>query len=285
MGHLLLKLDKISEKQINKFEKECKDKGKSSFHFAWVMDENIEERKRGVTIDVNYKYAETDKYRLTLIDAPGHKDFIPNLITGLSQAEVALLIIDAGDNSYEIGLNNGQTIEHSILAYYLGVQTIICVVNKMDKINWDKERYNFIQTNFTKELYKIGFNDSQIKFIGVSGFEGSNLTEKYEKWDNCLIDIINSIELKQRNILQPERLTIIDSFEKNVNNMNGLSLFGKVESGCFKVKGEYLIQPINLKISIRSINCHDQNTDEIIAGECGEILLSKNDDEKMSYIK
>lgn len=134
-------------------------------------------------------------------------------------------------------------------------------------------------------MEKIGFINDQIQFIGVSGFEGINLTERYNESENCLLDVINSINLERKLLLQPERLTIIDSFEKTINNMNGLSLFGKVESGIFRVKNEYFIQPLNLKVTIRSINYHDNNIEELIAGECGEILLSKNEDEKMKFIK
>src|SRR3954470_22084512 len=147
-GHLIYKCGGIDKRTIEKFEKEASEMGKSSFKYAWVLDKLKAERERGITIDISLWKFETPKYYYTIIDAPGHRDFIKNMITGTSQADVAILVVASPTGEFEAGISkNGQTREHALLAFTLGVKQIIVAVNKMDdkSVNWSKERYTEIK--------------------------------------------------------------------------------------------------------------------------------------------
>jgi len=138
-GHLIYKCGGIDQRTIEKYEKEANEMGKQSFKYAWVMDKLKAERERGITIDIALFKFETAKFYFTIIDAPGHRDFIKNMITGTSQADVAILIVASGKGEFEAGISkNGQTREHGLLAFTLGVKQMIVGVNKMDdrSVNW-----------------------------------------------------------------------------------------------------------------------------------------------------
>jgi len=144
-GHLIYKCGGIDKRTIEKFEKDAQDMGKASFKYAWVLDKLKAERERGITIDISLWKFETPKYYVTIIDAPGHRDFIKNMITGTSQADCAVLMIASPTGEFEAGISkNGQTREHALLAYTLGVKQMIVVVNKMDdtSVNWAHSRYD-----------------------------------------------------------------------------------------------------------------------------------------------
>ena len=164
MGRLLYDLKVIDQRSIDKLRKEAETIGKSSFALAWVMDETSEERSRGVTVDIATNYFETEKTRFTILDAPGHKDFIPNMISGASQADFPVLVIDASTNSFESGLK-GQTKEHIMIARSMGMQHIIVAVNKMDTVGWSKSRFDEIAKRMTAFLTEASFLEKRITFI------------------------------------------------------------------------------------------------------------------------
>lgn len=177
MGHLLVLLGKISNRQIQKYSHEAELMKKASFQYAWVLDATDDERSRGVTIDVGVSQFSTPKVEYTLLDAPGHKDFIPNMITGASQADVAMLVIDAGPGEFETGFNKGgQTREHCILCKSLGVAQMVVVVNKMDSVDWDAARFNHIVGDLKPFLLGLGYKVAE--FVPASGFSGENLVVK-----------------------------------------------------------------------------------------------------------
>jgi len=223
MGHML-------------YEQESKKAGKASFAYAWVLDETGEERERGVTMDVGMTKFETTTKVITLMDAPGHKDFIPNMITGAAQADVAVLVVDASRGEFEAGFETGgQTREHGLLVRSLGVTQLAVAVNKMDQVNWQQERFQEITGKLGHFLKQAGFKESDVAFIPTSGLSGENLITRSQsseltKWYKglCLLEQIDSFKPPQRSIDKPFRLCVADVFKGKC------SFYGAVHSGpCF----------------------------------------------------
>ncbi|KAK0075134.1 hypothetical protein PV325_007317, partial [Microctonus aethiopoides] len=183
LGRLLSDSGQISSRLIHKYQQESKKVGKQSFAYAWVLDETGEERDRGITMDIGYSKFETKTKSVTLLDAPGHKDFIPNMITGTTQADVALLVVDATRGEFETGFDSGgQTREHALLLRSLGVLQIAVVINKLDMVDWSEDRYNEIVDKMGPFLKQVGFHDS-VMFIPCSGLSGENIIESPEAKD------------------------------------------------------------------------------------------------------
>ncbi len=183
-GHLLYLAGAIDERTIKAFEEEAEKMGKGTFKFAWVLDNLKEERERGVTIDLRFLQFPTKKYNFTVIDAPGHRDFVKNMITGASQADAAVLFVSAKKGEFEAGIGaGGQTREHAFLAFTLGIRQLIVAVNKLDDIsvNYSKERYDEIKNEVSRMLRMVGFKIEKINFIPVSGWTGENLIKKTPK--------------------------------------------------------------------------------------------------------
>ncbi|CAB9504854.1 Elongation factor 1-alpha (Fragment) [Seminavis robusta] len=190
VGHLIFKQGGISEREMEKLQQKAAEQGKASFGFAYYMDTNKEERERGVTIQSNTKDFYTDKYHYTIVDAPGHKDYIKNMITGSSTADVGLLLVPAEKGGFEaaiakadpkMGVEEGQTRQHARLLYLLGVEQIIVGVNKMDSCNWSEERFEEIKAEFVKMLQLIGYKPKKVPFIPYSGYNDDNLVTKTDK--------------------------------------------------------------------------------------------------------
>uniref|UniRef100_A0A671DXA2 HBS1-like protein n=1 Tax=Rhinolophus ferrumequinum TaxID=59479 RepID=A0A671DXA2_RHIFE len=198
MGHMLYLLGNVNKRTMHKYEQESKKAGKASFAYAWVLDETGEERERGVTMDVGMTKFETTTKVITLMDAPGHKDFIPNMITGAAQADVAVLVVDASRGEFEAGFETGgQTREHGLLVRSLGVTQLAVAVNKMDQVNWQQERFQDITGKLGHFLKQAGFKESDVAFIPTSGLSGENLITRSQsseltKWYKglCLLEQI-----------------------------------------------------------------------------------------------
>merc|ERR1711962_325564 len=231
-GHMIYKCGGIDKRVIEKFEKEAQEVGKGSFKYAWVLDKLKAERERGITIDIQLWKFQTENYYVTIIDAPGHRDFIKNMITGTSQADCAVLIVAAGTGEFEAGISkDGQTREHALLAYTLGVKQLIVGVNKMDTTApnpYDETRFLEIRKEVQGYIKKIGYNPKEVIFCPISGWHGDNMLEKSEKmtwWVNgygdgnkekgaasgmTLIDALDSIVPPQRPTDKPLRLPLQD---------------------------------------------------------------------------
>ncbi|CAH8475939.1 unnamed protein product [Schistosoma mattheei] len=180
-GHLIYKCGGIDKRAIEKFEKEAAEMGKGSFKYAWVLDKLKAERERGITIDIALWKFDTNKYKVTVIDAPGHRDFIKNMITGTSQADCAMLIVAAGVGEFEAGISkNGQTREHALLAYTLGVKQLIVAINKMDCTEppFSEDRYKEIVKEVSGYIKKVGYNPAAVPFVPISGWHGDNMVER-----------------------------------------------------------------------------------------------------------
>lgn len=189
-GHLIFKLGGISTREMEKLQAEADQQGKSSFAFAYYMDKDKAERERGVTINCTTKEFYTDSYHYTIVDAPGHRDYVKNMITGAGCADVALLLVPAEMGGFETAIARGdhgsgevqgQTRQHARLLGLLGIEKIIVGVNKMDSCDWSEQRFNEIKDEMSKMLQQAGFKPKQVPFIPYSGYQGENMVDKTDK--------------------------------------------------------------------------------------------------------
>jgi elongation factor 1 alpha-like protein len=280
MGRLLYDLKVIDQRSIDKLRKEAETIGKSSFALAWVMDQTSEERNRGITVDIATNYFETDKTRFTILDAPGHKDFIPNMIAGASQADFAVLVIDASGNSFESGLK-GQTKEHALLVRSMGVQRLIVAVNKMDTVSWSQERFEEIQQQMITFLTAASFSAKSITFVPCAGLTGENVTQRVQdssaKWytGGSLIEALDASEPAKRNITKPLRITIDNVFRGGITNP--ISIAGRIEAGSVQVGDSILAMPDNETAVIKAIEVENEPVDWAVAGQIPTLHLADID--------
>ncbi|XP_063079189.1 HBS1-like protein isoform X2 [Engraulis encrasicolus] len=272
MGHLLYLLGNVNKRTMHKYEQEAKKAGKASFAYAWVLDETGEERDRGVTMDVGMTKFETDSKVVTLMDAPGHRDFIPNMITGAAQADVAVLVVDASRGEFEAGFEaGGQTREHALLVRSLGVTQLAVAVNKMDQVSWQQERFQEITKKLGHFLKQAGFKDSDVFYIPSSGLSGENLTSRSSvpeltAWYKgpCLLEQIDGLKPPQRSVDQPFRLCVSDVFK---DQGSGFCVTGKVEAGYVQTGDRMLAMPPNETCTVKAITLHDEAQDWAAAGD------------------
>lgn len=254
-GRMLLDTGHIDQHLIDKYKKEADSIGKGTFEFAWVMDKLKEERTRGLTIDVAHKRFDTEKYYFTIIDAPGHRDFVKNMITGTSQADAAVLVIAAPEGVQE------QTKEHMYLAWTLGIRQLIIAINKMDatKPPYSEQRYNEVKEEITKLLKKINFNMDNVTFIALSAFKGDNATEKSGNmpWYKgaTLLDALNNLKQPEKPVHLPLRLPVQD-----VYSITGIGTVpvGRVETGVMKPGEKIIFQPSDKVGEVKSIEMHHE---------------------------
>ncbi|XP_038962837.1 HBS1-like protein isoform X4 [Rattus norvegicus] len=278
MGHMLYLLGNVNKRTMHKYEQESKKAGKASFAYAWVLDETGEERERGVTMDVGMTKFETTTKVVTLMDAPGHKDFIPNMITGAAQADVAVLVVDASRGEFEAGFETGgQTREHGLLVRSLGVTQLAVAVNKMDQVNWQQERFQEITGKLGHFLKQAGFKESDVAFIPTSGLSGENLTSRSQssdltKWYKglCLLEQIDSFKPPQRSIDKPFRLCVSDVFK---DQGSGFCVTGKIEAGYVQTGDRLLAMPPNETCTAKGITLHDEPVDWAAAGDHVSLTL------------
>lgn len=277
MGRLLYDLKVVDQRTIDRYKKEAEKMGKSSFALAWVLDQGSEERARGVTIDIATNKFETDKTAFTILDAPGHRDFIPNMIAGASQADFAVLVIDASTGSFESGLK-GQTKEHALLARSMGVARIITAINKLDTVSWSQDRFTEIKTQILSFLTTAGFLGKNLAFIPCSGLNGDNITrrstEPAASWYTgpTLVEELDNSEPVNRALTKPLRITISDVFRGGIQNP--LSISGRIEAGSLQNGDALLIQPSSQKCFIKALEIDNEAVDWAVAGQNVTIHLS-----------
>ena len=282
-GHLIYKCGGIDKRTIEKFEKEAQEMGKGSFKYAWVLDKLKAERERGITIDIALWKFETAKYYVTIIDAPGHRDFIKNMITGTSQADCAVLIVAAGVGEFEAGISkNGQTREHALLAYTLGVKQMIIGVNKMDSTEppYSEARFSEIQKEVTAYIKKIGYNPAVVPFVPISGWHGDNMLEKsanmswHKGWKvvkdkkdvtgSTLLEALDNIDPPKRPTDKALRLPLQDVYK--IGGIGTVPV-GRVETGIIKPGMVVTFAPPMVTTEVKSVEMHHTAMDEASPGD------------------
>ncbi len=262
VGRLLYETKAISEQDMKKIKDEVTKYNRPSFEFAFVMDQLKEERERGITIDIMHKDFQTPKYYFTIIDAPGHRDFVKNMITGASQADAAVLVVSAIDGI------QGQTREHAYLARVRGISQVIVGINKMDAAGYDKAKFEDAKAKVTELLKTVGYDVSKITFVPYSALQGDNIAAKSDKMSwytgQTLLQCLDSFVVPNKPTDKPLRLPIQD-----VHTVPGFGTVpvGKVETGVMKPGEAVIIMPSGVKTDIKSIEMHHQQLQQAIPGD------------------
>lgn len=247
-GHILFLTGQVDKRTLEKYERDAKEKGRESWFLSWALDTNPEERDKGKTVEVGRGYFETEKKRYTILDAPGHKAFVPNMIGGAAQADVGILIISARKGEFEAGYEKGgQTREHVLLAKMAGLRRLVVAINKMDDstVAWSADRYNEILDKLKPFIKSTGFNlKTDVDFLPISGFSGANVKDRVDKsvcsWHEgpSLLELLDSLDPIKRPVDQPLRMPIMEKFRDM-----GTMIAGKVESGYIKLNQRLLVMP------------------------------------------
>jgi len=270
-GHLIYKCGGIDKRTIEKFEKEAAELGKSSFKYAWVLDNLKAERERGITIDIALWKFETPKFYYTVIDAPGHRDFIKNMITGTSQADVAVLVIDSSLGGFEAGISkDGQTREHALLAYTLGVKQMMVAMNKMDDVSvmYGEARYKEIMEEVANYLKKVGYKPAKVPFIPISGWSGDNMVDRSTNmgWYKgpFLLEALDAVKPPKRPIDKPLRLPLQDVYK--IGGIGTVPV-GRVETGVIKPAQTVVFAPTGVTTEVKSVEMHHESMPEAVPGD------------------
>jgi elongation factor 1-alpha len=270
-GHILTLLGVVDKKRLAELEEEAKKRGKEFAKYAWILDTYKEERERDMTIDLTFLKFETKKYFFTIIDAPGHRDFVKNMVTGASQADAALLVVSAKKGEFEAGIGaTGQTREHAFLLRTMGVNQIIVAINKMDdpSVNWSKERFEEVRKGVLDLLRQVGYPVEKIRVIPISAWYGDNLVERSSNtpWYNgpTLAEAFDELVVPPRPVDKPLRIPV-----EAVYSITGVGTVpvGKVETGRLRVGDVVVVMPSGKKGEVRSIETHHTPIQEAIPGD------------------
>ena len=271
VGNLLYLTGSLDPREMAEIEAAAKAKGEEDNKFAWVLDRLKEERDRGITIDLSFWRFETPKHFFTFIDAPGHRDFIKNMVTGTSQADAAILVVSAKKGEYEAGIGGtGQTREHAFLAKTMGVNQIIVAINKMDdtSVNYSQQRYDEVKTGITKLLSMIGYKADKVPVIPVSGWKGDNLATKSSNmpWYNgpTLVEALDMLEEPPKPLDKPLRISIQDVY--TIQGVGTVPV-GRVETGVLKIGDRLVFLPSNKVGEARDIETHHTNVPATVVKE------------------
>jgi elongation factor 1-alpha len=282
---MIYKCGGIDKRTIEKFEKEAQEMGKGSFKYAWVLDKLKAERERGITIDIQLMNFNTQNYYVTIIDAPGHRDFIKNMITGTSQADCAVLIVASSTGEFEAGISkNGQTREHALLAYTLGVKQMIVGINKIDNTEppYSESRYNEIRKEVESYVKKVGYSPKAVPYVPISGWHGDNMVEPSEKmgwykgWTcerkgqdkpttgKTLFEAMDNIAPPDRPKSKPLRLPLQDVYK--IGGIGTVPV-GRVETGLIKAGMLVTFAPAAVTTEVKSVEMHHETLEEGVPGD------------------
>ncbi|ELZ22413.1 elongation factor 1-alpha [Halosimplex carlsbadense 2-9-1] len=262
VGRLLYETGSVPEHVIEQHKEEAEEKGKGGFEFAYVMDNLAEERERGVTIDIAHQEFDTDEYFFTIVDCPGHRDFVKNMITGASQADNAVLVVAADDGVQP------QTQEHVFLARTLGIGEMIVAINKMDLVDYEESRYHEAVEEVTDLLNQVRFDTENAKFIPVSAFEGDNIADESENTDwydgEILLEALNALPEPEPPTDAPLRLPIQD-----VYTISGIGTVpvGRVETGMLNTGDNVSFQPSDVGGEVKTIEMHHEEVPQAGPGD------------------
>ncbi|TFK75939.1 eukaryotic polypeptide chain release factor 3 [Pluteus cervinus] len=287
-GNLLFITGMVDKRTMEKYEKEAKEAGRESWYLSWALDSTPQERSKGKTVEVGRAYFETDARRYTILDAPGHKTYVPSMISGAAQADVAILVISARKGEFETGFERGgQTREHIMLVKTAGVSKVIVVINKMDEatVNWEKSRYDEIKEKMTPFIKAAGFNPkTDAFFIPVSAYTGANLKDRLTKdvcpwWDGpSLLGYLDMMPMVDRKINAPLMMPISEKYKDM-----GAVIVGKIESGYLQKGQSLVLMPNKSPVEVATI--YNEMEEEVSKAFCGDnvrIRIRGVDDEDIS---
>ena len=287
-GNILYLTDNVDKRTIERYEKEAKERNRESWFLAFIMDTNEEERAKGKTVEVGKAHLETETKRYTILDAPGHKNYVPNMIMGASQADIGVLVISARKGEFETGFDRGgQTREHAMLAKTLGVSYLVVVVNKMDDptVQWSKDRYDECVVKLRPFLKGCGFTiKKEVKFIPISGLSGANVKDEVDPkvcpwWKKCysngdnntsvstLLGLLDSLEISGRDSTAPLRVPVLDRYTDR-----GTIAMGKVESGIVRPGMKVTLMPTRNTFKVDGVWA---NEEPVSGARPGENVLVK----------
>ena len=270
MGHFLMQLGVVDERTIQQHAEESEKTGKGdTFKYAWVMDNIKDERERGITIDLAFQKFETPKYFFTLIDAPGHRDFVKNMITGASEADCAVLVLSAKEGETDTAVApGGQAREHAFLLKTLGVNQIIIAINKMDVSNYSEDAFKAAKEKGEKLVKSVGYKIDSVPVVPVSGWKGDNLVKKSEnmKWwtGKTLLETFDEFKMPEKPIGKPLRVPIQDVY--TITGVGTVPV-GRVETGKMKAGDKIVIMPSGAPGEIKSIETHHTEMPSAEAGD------------------
>lgn len=270
-GRILHLAGKVDDRTIERYKREAKCKNRESWYLSWAMDTNAEERDKGKTVEVGMAQFHTAKKRFTILDAPGHRSFIPNMIGAAASADVAVLVVSARKGEFESGFElGGQTREHLMLARTSGVHQLVVAVNKMDDAGWCGRRFDEIRGKLDRHVKRCGF--SGVAYIPVSGLCGTNIADPTREFAWCtgpsLLDHLDSLPLPARKGAGPLRTPIIERLPGNV-------VLGRVESGSLKVGQALRLMPTNVIVNVLRLFIDDVEVEECAAGDFAKVKLDE----------
>jgi len=277
-GSILYATGMVDERTMDKYKREAKDLGRESWYLSWALDQTKEERSKGITVEVGRGFFETEKRRYSILDAPGHKNYVPNMVQGASQADVGILVISARKGEYEAGFDKGgQTREHAVLAKTQGVNKLVVVVNKMDDptVEWSEARYKECTTKLTAFLRGLGYSPkTDLTFMPIAAQQTLGIKERIPKdvakWNDApaLLEFLDSMQTLERKINAPFMMPIAAKYRDL-----GTMIEGKVEAGVIRKEQKYLMMPNRADITISAL--YGETEDEIPLATCGEQVRIK----------
>ncbi|EDW76509.2 uncharacterized protein Dwil_GK15498 [Drosophila willistoni] len=286
-GQIMSLTGMVDKRTLEKYEREAREKSRESWYLSWALDTNQEERDKGKTVEVGRAFFETDRKHFTILDAPGHKSFVPNMIGGAAQADLAVLVISARKGEFETGFDRGgQTREHAMLAKTAGVKHLVVLVNKMDDptVNWDQTRYNECKDKILPYLKKLGFNPAKdLTFMPCSGLSGYGLKEQLPEslcpWHRGpgFIPFIDELPSLNRKSDGPFIMPIVDKYKDM-----GTVVMGKVESGVARKGQNLLVMPNRTQVAVDQVFSDDYEVTSVGPGENVKIKLKGIEEEDVS---